>query len=244
MILPHSSSTLSAFLLKSVFTVMRHLSSLPSSLLLLPAVEGSAAKTAANPAAGAAAAAAVVVPEDVLRIEMRVGVILSAEKHPDADSLYIEQIDCGEATGPRTVISGLAKFIPIEKLVGKKVVVVCNLKPSKMRGVMSEGMVLAASAGSDESEVVELLEAPEGAMVGELLSIEGLPPSTPDTQLKSKSALDAWKRVGSLLSTDGDRVGTYMGPDTVHGGASSVPRKLMTSAGPCTVSSLKGAAIR
>lgn len=204
------------------------------------AAEDSATKTDSSPVA----TPAIVVPEDVLRIEMRVGVILSAEKHPDADSLYIEQIDCGEATGPRTVISGLAKFIPLEKLIGKKVVVICNLKPSKMRGVMSEGMVLAASAGSDESEVVELLEAPEGAMVGELLSIEGLPQSTPDTQLKSKSALDAWKRVGSLLSTNSDRVGTYLGPDTLHGGASSVSRRLMTSAGPCTVSTLKGAAIR
>lgn len=182
-----------------------------------------------------------VAPEDVLRIELRVGVILSAEMHPDADSLYIEKIDCGDSTGPRTVISGLAKFVPIADLVGKKVIVVCNLKPSKMRGVMSEGMLLAASTTTDDVEVVELLQAPEGAVVGELLSIEGLPISTPDIQLKSKSALDAWKRVSSLLSTDSDRVGTYMGQSE---GGSSVPRKLMTSAGPCTVQSLKGAAIR
>lgn len=181
--------------------------------------------------------------EDVLRIELRVGVVLSAEKHPDADSLYVEKVDCGDATGPRTIISGLAKFIPLDALIGKKVVVVCNLKPSKMRGIMSEGMLLAASGGADGDEVVELLEAPKEAIVGELLSIEGLPPSTPDTQLKSKSALDAWKRVASLLATDGDRVGTYKGPATEGSAPVSVPRKLLTSAGPCTAATLKGAAI-
>ena len=186
-----------------------------------------------------------VVVEDVLRVELRVGVVLSAEKHPDADSLYVEKVDCGDATGPRTIISGLAKFIPLESLIGRKVVVVCNLKPSKMRGIMSEGMLLAASSGSDGEEVVELLEAPKEAVVGELLSIEGLPPSTPDTQLKSKSALDAWKRVASLLATDGDRVGTYNGPSAGGEGnvLVSVPRKLLTSAGPCTVATLKRAAI-
>ena len=47
--------------------------------------------------------------------------MLSAEKHPDADSLLVEQIDCGDATGPRTVVSGLAKFMTPEDLVGKKV---------------------------------------------------------------------------------------------------------------------------
>ena len=181
--------------------------------------------------------------EDVLRIELRVGIILSAEKHPDAESLYVETIDGGESTGPRTVISGLAKFIPLGDLVGKKVVVVCNLKPSKMRGIMSEGMLLAASTGAGEEEKVELLEAPEGAVVGELISIEGLPTSTPDTQLKSKSALDAWKRVGALLATDSDLMGTYTSlPLSPEG--TEVKRKLLTSGGPCTVRTLKGAAIR
>ena len=183
------------------------------------------------------------VVEDVLRIELRVGVILSAEKHPDAESLYVETIDCGESTGPRTVISGLAKFIPLGDLVGKKVVVVCNLKPSKMRGVMSEGMLLAASTGAGEDEKVELLEAPEGAVVGELITIEGLPTSTPDTQLKSKSALDAWKRVGAMLATDSDLMGTYTSPP-LSAGEAEVKRKLLTSGGPCTVRTLKGAAIR
>jgi len=178
---------------------------------------------------------------DIQKIEMRVGVIVSAEKHPDADSLYVEKIDCGDSTGPRTIISGLAKFIKLEDLIGKKVVVVCNLKPSKMRGIMSEGMVLAASIGSDGDEKVELLEPPTEASVGELIEIEGFPKFETDGEAKSKSFIETWKRVAALLVTDANRQATYQ-----NIGENEVieARKLLTSAGPCFVSSLNSAAIR
>jgi tyrosyl-tRNA synthetase len=65
-------------------------------------------------------------------------------QHPDADSLYIEKIDVGEAE-PRTVVSGLVQFVPKEELQDRLVVVLCNLKPQKMRGVESQGMLLCAS---------------------------------------------------------------------------------------------------
>ena len=61
-------------------------------------------------------------------------------KHPNADALYLEEIDLGEDK-PRQVISGLVKFVPEDKMQGRRVVVVCNLKPAKMRDVMSYGMV-------------------------------------------------------------------------------------------------------
>jgi len=54
-------------------------------------------------------------PVDVSRLDIRVGLITDVKKHPDADSLYVEQIDVGEPT-PRTVVSGLVKFIPLEKM--------------------------------------------------------------------------------------------------------------------------------
>jgi tRNA-binding EMAP/Myf-like protein len=54
-------------------------------------------------------------PVDVSRLDIRVGIIMDVKKHPDADSLYVEQIDVGEPA-PRTVVSGLVKFIPIEKM--------------------------------------------------------------------------------------------------------------------------------
>lgn len=69
---------------------------------------------------------------------------LSCWQHPDADSLYVEKIDVGEAE-PRTVVSGLVQFVPKEELQDRLVVVLCNLKPQKMRGVDSQGMLLCAS---------------------------------------------------------------------------------------------------
>lgn len=79
------------------------------------------------------------------RLDIRVGKIVEVSKHPDADSLYVEKIDLGEAI-PRTIVSGLAKYVPIEQMENRLVAVLCNLKPAKMRGVESQGMVLCASA--------------------------------------------------------------------------------------------------
>ena len=70
--------------------------------------------------------------------------LASAWQHPDADSLYVEKIDVGEPE-PRTVVSGLVQFVPKEQLQDRLVVLLCNLKPQKMRGVESQGMVLCAS---------------------------------------------------------------------------------------------------
>lgn len=69
---------------------------------------------------------------------------ISCWQHPDADSLYVEKIDVGEAE-PRTVVSGLVQFAPREELQDRLVVVLCNLKPQKMRGIESKGMLLCAS---------------------------------------------------------------------------------------------------
>lgn len=69
---------------------------------------------------------------------------LTVEKHPDADSLYVEKIDFGEAE-PRTVVSGLVNYIPIEEMQDRLLVGICNLKPANMRGVKSFAMVLAVS---------------------------------------------------------------------------------------------------
>jgi len=168
--------------------------------------------------------------DDVRRVDFRVGLVLSVEKHPDADSLYVERVDCGDAAGPRTIVSGLVKYIPAAQLEGRKVVVVCNLKPSKMRGVTSEGMLLAATAdtSSNGEERVELLSPPVDAQVGELIRVMGYGAPMPDGLLKSKTALDMWKRVCGELSTNGNREASYRAADNV----------LMTSAGPCTVDTL------
>ena len=65
-------------------------------------------------------------------------------QHPDADSLYLEKIDVGEAE-PRTVVSGLVAYVSQEALQDRLVLLLCNLKPQKMRGVESQAMLLCAS---------------------------------------------------------------------------------------------------
>lgn len=87
---------------------------------------------------------AVIVDDGPHRLDIRVGKIVDVSKHPDADTLYVEKIDLGEAA-PRTIVSGLAKFVPIEEMQNRFVAVLCNLKPAKMRGIESQGMVLCTS---------------------------------------------------------------------------------------------------
>lgn len=108
---------------------------------------------------------------DGSRLDLRVGKIVDVQKHPDADTLYVEQIDCGEESGPRTVVSGLVKHVPIEAMQNRLVVVLCNLKPAKMRGVLSEAMVMCASS----PEKVEILLPPEGAAPGDRVTFEKYP---------------------------------------------------------------------
>lgn len=76
----------------------------------------------------------------------------------------MEEVDVGEDE-PRTICSGLVKYLPLEELQEQKVVVLANLKPRNMRGVKSSGMLMAASDASHKN--VELLVPPEGAVVGE-----------------------------------------------------------------------------
>lgn len=140
---------------------------------------------------------------DVSRLDLRVGRIISAEKHPDADSLYVEQVDVGEAA-PRTVVSGLVKHIPLEQMQNRMAVLLCNLKPAKMRGVLSQAMVMCASS----PEKVEILDPPSGAMAGDRVSVRGFP-GEPDKELNPKKKV--WEQVQPDLRTDGQCVATYKG---------------------------------
>ncbi len=88
--------------------------------------------------------------EDFLKVDLRVGQIKVAERVPDTDKLLRLEVDIGEEK-PRQILAGLAQYYEPEKLIGRKVVVVANLKPRKMRGLESQGMICAASL--DESDV-------------------------------------------------------------------------------------------
>ena len=140
---------------------------------------------------------------DVSRLDLRIGRIISAKKHPDADSLYVEEVDLGEAQ-PRTVVSGLVKFVSIEEMQNRMALLMCNLKPAKMRGVLSEAMVMCAST----PEKVEILVPPEGAQPGDRIVVEGFP-GEPDGQLNPKKKI--WEQVAPDLKTNEKCEATYKG---------------------------------
>lgn len=134
---------------------------------------------------------------------MRVGKIVEVSRHPDADSLYLEKIDCGEEK-PRTVVSGLVRHIPIEEMQNRLVIVLCNLKPAKMRGVTSEAMVMCASS----PDKVEIMSPPDGAVPGDLVTCEGFP-RNPDAIMNPKKKI--FETVAPDLMVNKDLVGTYKG---------------------------------
>lgn len=101
--------------------------------------------------------------DDFDKIELKVAEVLSAEKHPNADKLLVLQLKVGEET--RQVVSGIRKYYSPEDLVGKKVVLVSNLKPVKLRGVESYGMVLAAEKDGVLTLVSTLEDIPSGATI-------------------------------------------------------------------------------
>lgn len=99
--------------------------------------------------------------DEFAKVDLRVVKVLAAEKVEKADKLLKLKVDLG--TEQREIVSGIAKHYAPEELVGKNVVMVINLKPAKIRGIVSQGMVLAASCG-DELKVVEV-EMPKGSKV-------------------------------------------------------------------------------
>ncbi len=84
--------------------------------------------------------------DDWKKLDLRVGKILEVENHPNADKLLVMKVDIGEET-PRTIVAGLKKYYSLEDLKGQEVVIFANLEPVDLRGVKSEGMVLAAGKG-------------------------------------------------------------------------------------------------
>eukprot|EP01024_Parvocaulis_polyphysoides_P022610 TRINITY_DN20957_c0_g1_i1.p2 TRINITY_DN20957_c0_g1~~TRINITY_DN20957_c0_g1_i1.p2 ORF type:complete len:278 (-),score=65.43 TRINITY_DN20957_c0_g1_i1:318-1151(-) len=165
-------------------------------------------------------------PVDISRLDLRVGLIRKAWKHPNAESLYAEEVDVGEDQ-PRSVCSGLVKFIPEEKMQNRMVVLICNLPHREMRGVKSQAMVLAAT--SKDGTTVELVEPPEGAKIGEKVFVEGFP-GEPDQQLNPKKKV--FESVQPDLATNESKLVCYKG----------LP--LVTSKGPCIVQSIAGGSVK
>ena len=89
--------------------------------------------------------------DDFAKVEMKVGLVLESKQVEGADKLLVSQVKIGDEV--RQIVSGIAKYYKPEEMVGKKVIVVTNLKPVKLRGVLSQGMILAAVDGDTLSVV-------------------------------------------------------------------------------------------
>ncbi len=99
------------------------------------------------------------------QLDLKTGKILTAERHPSADRLLVLSVDVGEAA-PRPIVAGLAPYYPDpQALVGATVVVVANLKPVTLRGIRSEGMLLAAGGTSHRGLITVPGECPPGEVV-------------------------------------------------------------------------------
>ncbi len=84
---------------------------------------------------------------DWQNLDLRVAEVLDVEDHPDVDKLYVLRVKIGDEE--KTIVAGVKQHYSKEELVGKKIIVFTNLKPAVLRGVKSEGMLLAASEGDD-----------------------------------------------------------------------------------------------
>jgi aminoacyl tRNA synthase complex-interacting multifunctional protein 1 len=197
-------------------------------------------------------------------IDLRVGHILKAIKHPEADSLYVSTIAMGDKAGTddtseyegqvvRTVCSGLNGLVPLEEMQGRKVIVVCNLKPVKMRGIKSCAMVLAASPKLKEGEEdhhagpVELVTPPADSKAGERVFFEGWK-GEPEGVLNPKKKV--WEMIQPGFTTTADLEVAFDAGVVKELSKEGEPAKtgigkLVTeSGGVCKVKTLTGAVVR
>ncbi len=133
------------------------------------------------------------------KLDLRVGEILTASEHPNADKLVVLTVNIGGET--RQLCAGIKKHYNITDFPGKKIIVVCNLQPAKLRGVMSEGMLLAASEG----ETVSLLQPPADAKPGD--RVDGTS-AAPQNTINDFAAYP--------LQVGQDRNAEYASPDGTH----------------------------
>ena len=173
-----------------------------------------AAKKAKQPKQKQAAAPAAELT--IAALDIRVGKILKAWNHEEAEKLYCEEVDVGEDK-PRQIASGLRPFYNLEEMQGRTVLVLCNLKARNLVGFPSHGMVMCAS--NDDHTKVEFAVPPEGAKIGERVVFEGHDgePEAENKVAKKKM----FEKLAPDLKTNSDGVIEWKGATS------------KTSAGPC-----------
>ncbi len=106
--------------------------------------------------------------EDWMKLDLRVGEVLEVEEIEGADKLYKLTVNVGDEIGKRTICSGIKKYFSKEDLKGRKIIVFVNLAPRKMRGVESQGMLLATE--DEGAETISLLSVDKSVLNGSRVS--------------------------------------------------------------------------
>ena len=166
---------------------------------------------------------------DFEKMDIRVGRIVKAWNHEAADGLFCELIDVGEEK-PREIASGLRKFYTLEEMTDRNVLVVCNLKPSKLKGFASHGMVLCASSATK----VEFVEPAEGSKIGERIFLEGDDPSAlaEPASASQVTRKKVFQKVAVDLRVDSSGTAVWQG------------KKLQSSGGSCQAPTLTNVGVK
>eukprot|EP00535_Pseudo-nitzschia_heimii_P003119 CAMPEP_0197173194 /NCGR_PEP_ID=MMETSP1423-20130617/219_1 /TAXON_ID=476441 /ORGANISM="Pseudo-nitzschia heimii, Strain UNC1101" /LENGTH=869 /DNA_ID=CAMNT_0042621975 /DNA_START=210 /DNA_END=2819 /DNA_ORIENTATION=+ len=158
----------------------------------------------------------------ITALDIRVGKITKVYEHPEADKLYVEEIDVGEDE-PRTIASGLKPYLKQEDMEDRMVLVLCNLKARKMVGIPSHGMVLCAS--NEDHTDVRLVSPPVDAAIGERITVPDFDFEGDDAAPYKENKIGkkkVFEKIAPHLLTSKYGVPEFLG------------RPLMTSAGVCT----------
>ena len=149
---------------------------------------------------------------DISKLDIRVGLIENAWEHEEADKLYCEEINIGEESGPRNIASGLKAHYKLNDMIGKKVLVLANLKSRKLVGFASHGMVLCACKYGDaedgSDDVVEFVIPHEDSNIGDRVLCEGYEngePATENAVIKKKML----KAIFPDLKINNDGIAVY-----------------------------------
>jgi aminoacyl tRNA synthase complex-interacting multifunctional protein 1 len=172
-----------------------------------------------------AVAAAAALPDAVTQFhscDLRVGKVITVAHHPGAEGLFHLTVAVGGGE-TRSVCAGLRKFLSDDDLAGRLVVLICNLKPRKLRGVDSEAMCLAGStAGGDsgDKETVVPLAPPAGAVEGEAVCVAGMAGERSVVEGKVVNG-KTWDKVAARLAVNGG-LACYDGAPMIVGSAGQV----------------------
>jgi len=198
--------------------------------------KGASSSSAAAPVAKKKAPASDA-PVNVSRLDVRVGTIVEVRRHPDAEKLYVEMIDLGEPAGPRQVVSGLVDHVPEAEMLGRRVVVVANMKPSKMRGVESRAMVLCGTGADGKVEPVGVPSDVGVVEDGARVVFDGYA-GEPDETLNPKKKV--FEAVAAGFEIAGDGTATYRG----EGGIAKFGVRGTEGEGVCALPTLREGTIK